>query len=241
MAKEIFCAFSIHCDAVAGWLGSYKEDSPGDISRGVFAAEVGMPRILDLLRAFRPEAVLVHPRPHDRILPRRVRHGGEGGARDRPRTATATESAGHELRAGSVVFDRSIALIEELTGKRPTGYVAPWWEVSTNSVDILLKNGIKYDHSLMHRDFEPYYVRVGDRVDQDRLRSPPRPDEAVHPRQPTKLVEIPASWYLDDLPPMMFIKGFPTATAMSARAIWARPGRRRSTGSTGSTTTPSSR
>ena len=39
MPKEILCAFSIHCDAVAGWLGSYKgEDSPGDISRGVFAA-----------------------------------------------------------------------------------------------------------------------------------------------------------------------------------------------------------
>ena len=45
MPKEILCAFSIHCDAVAGWLGSYMgEDSPGDISRGVFAAEVGMPR-----------------------------------------------------------------------------------------------------------------------------------------------------------------------------------------------------
>lgn len=29
MAKEILCGFSIHCDAVAGWLGSYGgEDSP---------------------------------------------------------------------------------------------------------------------------------------------------------------------------------------------------------------------
>ena len=28
--------------------------------------------------------------------------------------------------------------------------------------ELLLKHGIKYDHSLMHNDFTPYYVRVGD-------------------------------------------------------------------------------
>ncbi len=40
-------------DAVAGWLGSYGgEDSPGDISRGVFAAEVGVPRLLKLFKKY---------------------------------------------------------------------------------------------------------------------------------------------------------------------------------------------
>ena len=35
MAKEIFVAYGVDVDAVAGWLGSYGgEDSPGDISRG---------------------------------------------------------------------------------------------------------------------------------------------------------------------------------------------------------------
>ena len=35
MAKEIFVAFGVGVDAVAGWLGSYGgEDSPCDISRG---------------------------------------------------------------------------------------------------------------------------------------------------------------------------------------------------------------
>ena len=42
MAKEILCGFGVHVDAVAGWLGSYGgEDSPDDISRGMFAGEVG--------------------------------------------------------------------------------------------------------------------------------------------------------------------------------------------------------
>jgi peptidoglycan-N-acetylglucosamine deacetylase len=49
MAKEILCAFGVHVDAVAGWLGSYGgEDSPADISRGLFAGEIGTMRLLDL-------------------------------------------------------------------------------------------------------------------------------------------------------------------------------------------------
>ena len=47
--KEILCAFGVDVDAVAGWLGSYGgEDSPCDISRGIFAGEVGVPRLVRL-------------------------------------------------------------------------------------------------------------------------------------------------------------------------------------------------
>jgi len=53
MAKEIFCAFGVDVDAVAGWLGSYGgEDSPDDISRGLFAGEVGVPRLVNLFKRF---------------------------------------------------------------------------------------------------------------------------------------------------------------------------------------------
>ena len=81
-----------------------------------------------------------------------------------------------------------------------------------NTAELLLEAGIKYDHSMMHRDFEPYYVRVGDswtKIDYSR--------EAADWMEPLKrgtetdLIEIPASWYLDDLPPMMFIKGSPNS------------------------------
>ena len=51
--KEILCAFGIDVDAVAGWLGSYGgEDSPCDISRGLFAGEVGVPRLVRLFEKF---------------------------------------------------------------------------------------------------------------------------------------------------------------------------------------------
>ena len=49
VAKEILCGFGVDVDAVAGWLGSYGgEDSPDDISRGLFSGEVGSMRLLTL-------------------------------------------------------------------------------------------------------------------------------------------------------------------------------------------------
>ena len=52
MSKKITIAFGIDVDAVGGWLGSYGgEDSPGDISRGVFAGEIGIPRLVNLLKS----------------------------------------------------------------------------------------------------------------------------------------------------------------------------------------------
>ena len=47
-AKEILCAYGVDVDAVGGWLGSYGgEASPDDIRRGLFAGEVGVPRLLN--------------------------------------------------------------------------------------------------------------------------------------------------------------------------------------------------
>jgi peptidoglycan-N-acetylglucosamine deacetylase len=51
--KEIFCSIGIDIDALAGWLGSYGgEDSPDDISRGMFSGEVGTPRLLKLFEKY---------------------------------------------------------------------------------------------------------------------------------------------------------------------------------------------
>src|SRR3989442_13155710 len=44
MAKDIWCAFGVDVDAVAGWLGSYGgADSPLDISRGMFSGAGASP------------------------------------------------------------------------------------------------------------------------------------------------------------------------------------------------------
>ncbi len=103
-------------------------------------------------------------------------------------------------------------LVERLSGRKPRGYVAPWWEMSAVTAELLLKYGFKYDHSQGHGDFEPYYARTGEtwtRVDY----SKPAKEwmKPLKRGRSVDLVEISANWYLDDLPPMMFIKASPNS------------------------------
>jgi peptidoglycan/xylan/chitin deacetylase (PgdA/CDA1 family) len=214
MAKEIFCAFGVDLDAVAGWLGSYGgKDSPDDISRGLFAGEVGTPRLLELFRRhdlrttwFVPgHSIETFPEQIDAIVAAGHEVGVHGYSHENPIAMSREQE--------TEVLDKCIALVEEVTGRRPTGYVAPWWEFSRVTNELLLERGIKYDHSLMHRDFEPYYVRVGDSWTPIDYSAPSAHDwmkPLVRGRE-TDLVEIPANWYLDDLPPMMFIKTSPNS------------------------------
>jgi len=90
--------------------------------------------------------------------------------------------------------------------------VAPWWEFSPVSNELLLKKSIKYDHSLMHNAFTPYRVRVGDTCTKiDYSKKAEAWMKQLIRRHETDLIEIPASWYLDDLPPMMFMKAAPNS------------------------------
>jgi hypothetical protein len=81
------------------------------------------------------------------------------------------------------------------------------WETSTEGAQLLLDHNIEYDHSLSHHDCQAYYLRTGDswtKIDYSK-----NAEEWMKPMvmgQTTGLVEIPGNWYLDDLPPMMFIK-----------------------------------
>ena len=53
MTKKIYCAFGTDIDSVAGQIGSYGGgDSPNDIQRGIFATEVGVPRLLRLFKKY---------------------------------------------------------------------------------------------------------------------------------------------------------------------------------------------
>ena len=214
MSKDIKVAFGTDVDAVGGWLGSYGgEDSPDDISRGVFAGEVGVPRLLTFFERLGVKQTWFWPGHSIETFPEQF---------------DACVSAGHEIgvhgyshenpiamsrQQETEVLDHCIELIETRAGRRPTGYVAPWWEFSNVTNELLLERGIKYDHSLMHRDFEPYYVRVGDswtKIDYDAKSAHDWMKPLVRGEE-TDLIEIPANWYLDDLPPMMFIKSSPNS------------------------------
>ena len=213
MPKEIMCAFGVDVDAVGGWLGSYGgEDSPCDISRGMFSGEVGSLRLLKLFDRFGIKTTWFVPGHSLETFPEQMAAVAEAGHEIGMHGYSHENPIAMTPEQEEAVMDKSIELIENLCGRRPTGYVAPWWEFSPVSNELLLKKGIKYDHSLMHNDFTPYYVRVGDswtKIDFSK-----RAEEWMKPLVrgvETDLIEIPASWNLDDLPPMMFIKAAPNS------------------------------
>lgn len=208
MAKEILVSYGVDIDAVAGWLGSYGgEKSPNDISRGVFAGKVGVPRLLKLFEKYGIKATWFIPGHSLESFPDECRAimdaghevGLHGYSHENPIALSREQEA--------YILDYTMEKTSEMWGKRPRGYVAPWWEVGPQTVELLLERGIEYDHSMMHKDYEPYYLPEWMKwtpIDYDKPAA-----EWMKPYEegpPSKLIEIPASWWLDDLPPMLFMK-----------------------------------
>ncbi|KAF5496963.1 hypothetical protein K456DRAFT_1726913 [Colletotrichum gloeosporioides 23] len=208
MAPKALCCFSVDIDAVCGWIGSYGgEESVSDISRGYFAGTVGVRRLLDLFKKYNIKTTWFIPGhtletfPEECALIRDAGHeiGLHGYSHENPKEMTVEQQR--------VVLDKTYRLVTEFCGKPPRGSVVPWWETPKEGAELMLEYGLEYDHSFSHHDAIPYWLRVGDewtKIDYSK-----HPDTWMKPLvrgEETGLVEIPASWYLDDLPPMMFIK-----------------------------------
>jgi peptidoglycan/xylan/chitin deacetylase (PgdA/CDA1 family) len=208
MAKDIQICLGVDVDAVAGWLGSYGgQDSPNDIQRGMFAGEVGAPRLLRLFDKYELRTSWFIPGHSIETFPAQMQ---------------AVADAGHEIGAHGYshenpiamtpqqeqdVLAKSIELIEKLSGRRPRGYVAPWWELSEQTASLLLENGFSYDHSQNYNDFTPFYARVGDSwTNVDYSKTAQEWMKPLVRGREVDLVEFCGNWYVDDLPPMMFIK-----------------------------------
>jgi peptidoglycan/xylan/chitin deacetylase (PgdA/CDA1 family) len=213
MSKKIKVCVGVDIDAVAGWLGSYGgEDSPADIQRGMFAGEVGIPRLLKLFDKYNFKSTFFAPGHSIETFPHRIEQlveaghelGAHGYSHENPIAMTPEQE--------EEVLNKSIELIQKFSGQKPRGYIAPWCELSNVTTDLLMKNGFRYDHSQAYHDFLPFYARTGDswtKIDYTKKAS-----EWMKPLvrgEEIDLVEINFSWYIDDLPPMMFIKNSPNS------------------------------
>ena len=224
--KDIQVCFNPHFDAVSLWIGSFGgADSPCDISRGVFGAKRGVPRLLELFKRYgitttwgvTGHSVDSFPKQFESIVAAGHEIGIHGYTHENPLAMTREQEAD--------VMDKTIDSVTKVTGVAPVGYMAPWWELSTNTIELLLERGIQYDSSLMEDDYHPYWLRSGDswtKIDYGK----PAKDwmKPWLPGDDVELVEIPASWYLDDAPPTMFVKAFPNShgwiTGRNLEEIW---------------------
>ncbi|KAI8711157.1 Arp2 3 complex subunit arc16 [Fusarium sp. LHS14.1] len=208
MPPKALCCFSVDIDAVCGWIGSYGgEESVSDISRGYFAGTVGLRRLLQLFGKYNIKTTWFIPGhsletfPEECAMIRDAGHeiGLHGYSHENPCQMTVEQQR--------AVLDKSYKLLTEFCGKPPRGSVVPWWETPKVGAELMMEYGLEYDHSFSHHDALPYWLRIGD--EWENIDYSKHPDTWMKPLtrgEETGLVEIPASWYLDDLPPMMFIK-----------------------------------
>ena len=192
VAVNIGCDF----DAQAIWIGSFNLTSPAYMSRGEFGAEVAVPRLLKLFAKHKVKATWCIP----------------GHTVDTwPEVCKEIVAAGHEVGHHGYVHENPTPLsLEEETkvmemglealariGVKPRGYRSPYWDFSPNTLSILEKYGFDYDSSLMANDLHPYRPRpVEVHADRGNVFGPP-----------SKILEIPVSWYLDDFPQVEYMTG----------------------------------
>ncbi len=96
------------------------------------------------------------------------------------------ESANSMTREDELYWlQKSIDVIERMTGRRPRGSRAPLYHFSESSADLLLQEGFLYDASLMGDDL-PYVIKTDN----------------------GEMVEIPSHWALDDWGQYAYVKEF---------------------------------
>lgn len=177
-------------DVVSLWVSTFKLTNPTPLSRGEYGARVGIHRILALLSKKGVPATFFVPGHTAVNFPDEVRKVAKAGHE------IALHGYCHEAPAGLSPQDESRLLQGSLDKLRqtlgqsytPMGYRSPSWDLSPHSIAHLEKLGLQYDSSMMADDFTPYFARHGTTAD----------NETYTPGTPTRIVEMPIAWELDD-------------------------------------------
>jgi peptidoglycan/xylan/chitin deacetylase (PgdA/CDA1 family) len=158
----------------------YGEPTVGHLSQMQYGARVGLDRVLRLLDRHAIPATFFIPSVSLAITPSMADRIKQSG-----RHEFAVHGWIHEMNMtlpDSVersLVTRAVDDLTRMTGTRPTGYRAPSWNFSPNTLSILRDLGFRYESSLMADD-SPY--------------------EILQEGRPTGIVEIPVEWILDDAP-----------------------------------------
>lgn len=192
--RHIVC-LTFDFDAMSGFVARGLT-TPTPISRGEFGA-VAVPRLLDMLQRFAIRATFfipgvvigTYPALCERIVAAGHEIGHHGWTHNTPASLGRAREE-EELR-------RANEAIEKLSGQRARGYRSPAWDLSPDTVELLLREGFLYDSSLMGDDYTPYRCRQGDVIP---------PDGPMVFGTPTPLIEMPISWSLDDYPHFEFLR-----------------------------------
>lgn len=224
-------ALSVDFDALSGWLGTghHPDNNMADYSAGIFAAQVGYQRLLDVLakHGISDRVSWFIPGHTIETFPEAVQKVVDSGA-EIGLHGYAHEDIGHmSIVQERDVLDKCIELVTKLCGgKKPRGYRAPLYTVRESTVELLREREFLYDSSLTYHDSQPYWTPSDppiETIDYTKEASswlkpsvvtdpssadanPLRSEKQKHP-----LVEIPANWYTEDMTPMQFFQHIPNS------------------------------
>ncbi len=172
--KNIDVCLTFDLDAESAQIR--RGDEPVKVSKGQFAIQRGVPRILELLKKYDIKGTFFVC----------------GWVVEKyPETVASIRDEGHEIGAHgylheeldkiefseeTVVHEHTDKLFEDLDISIK-GFRAPYWKMSKNTLTIIAEMGYRYDSSFMDED-RPYIYSV--------------------PESPRNLVEFPIEWFMDD-------------------------------------------
>jgi peptidoglycan/xylan/chitin deacetylase (PgdA/CDA1 family) len=175
------CAFTFDLDAETLWMARGVTE-PVALSQGRFGVLEGLPRILAILKSAEIRASFFIPAWVASHYPDAVRavagDGHEVGCHGDEHEKVTDLPPGREKE----ILAKSLAVLTPLAGRRPIGYRAPAWQLSSESLALLAAEQFEYSSNMMDRLVPYLHPAVGGRA----------------------LVEIPVSWVLDDAPFFLF-------------------------------------
>ena len=192
--RHIVC-LTFDFDTESGFI-SRGWTTPTPLSRGEFGA-LASSRILDMLAAhnilstwFVPGFTIEsHPEACEAVVAGDHEIAHHSWAHIPPTSQSRDEEAEDMVRANEA--------IRRLTGRKARGYRSPSWDLSDNTVELLINEGMDYDSSLMCGDYIPRLARKGDQV---------KLGEPIRYGEETQLMEMPISWSLDDYPHFEYVR-----------------------------------
>ena len=194
MARHVVCLTFDH-DHMSGFIARGLT-TPTAISRGEYDIVV-IPRLVALLDKYGIKGTFFTPGHTIDSTPECVMPYVEAGHELAHHGWTHRLPVTMERAEEEEEIVRGNDSIKRVSGRNARGYRSPAWDLSPNSIELLLKHGIKYDSSLMGHDYDCYFARQGDVVE---LKKP-----MVRGRE-TALVEMPISWSLDDFPHFEYMR-----------------------------------
>jgi peptidoglycan-N-acetylglucosamine deacetylase len=194
MPRHIVC-LTFDFDTMSGFIAR-DLTKPTALSRGEFGARAAS-RILTLLQSRGIQSTWFTPGFTIETYPCECEAVVKANHEIAHHSWAHVPPADQQREAEEADMERANEAILRLTGCKARGYRSPSWDLSPNTIDLLVRHGFIYDSSLMGADYLPYRVRQGDVAE---LGKPYKFGAEL------SLIEMPISWSLDDYPHFEFVR-----------------------------------